>query len=77
MNSGFEVFDWPLSSGLTRGLTLSPQAGRGDERGAAACPSSEKDEGAAAYPFSPPAGRRCRQADEGQQFLRREAPTNG
>ncbi|PPJ48357.1 hypothetical protein C0075_23100 [Rhizobium sp. KAs_5_22] len=34
-------------------LTLSPQAGRGDgQRGAA-------------YTFSPLAGRRCRQADEG------------
>ncbi|RMC66103.1 hypothetical protein CN128_02845 [Sinorhizobium meliloti] len=35
-------------------LTLSPQAGRGDWSGAA-------------YPFSPQAGRRCRQADEGQR----------
>ncbi|RMI11671.1 hypothetical protein CN116_30330 [Sinorhizobium meliloti] len=35
-------------------LTLSLQTGRGDWSGAA-------------YPFSPQAGRRCRQADEGQR----------
>ncbi|MDX0963543.1 hypothetical protein GOL41_10585 [Sinorhizobium medicae] len=31
-----------------------------------ACGRGRGDEGGAASPFSPPAGRRCRQADEGQ-----------
>ncbi|THV16666.1 hypothetical protein E9677_01265 [Rhizobium rhizophilum] len=45
-------------------LTLSPQAGRGD------VPQARTASGrnAAVFAFSPLAGRRCRQADEGQSF---------
>ncbi|OAP39114.1 hypothetical protein AU381_08405 [Sinorhizobium glycinis] len=43
-------------------LALSPLAGRGDTPLAVA--AVEQD--GAAYPFSPPAGRRWRQPDEGQ-----------
>ncbi|QEE46744.1 hypothetical protein FVA81_19995 [Rhizobium sp. WL3] len=52
----FEQVALPLT------LALSPQAGRGD------VPQAPKALGrnAAAFVFSPLAGRRCRQADEGQ-----------
>ncbi|RDL49841.1 hypothetical protein BLJAPNOD_00950 [Ensifer sp. M14] len=43
-------------------LTLSPLAGRGDE---AHLVSEARGKGAA-FPFSPPAGRRWRQPDEGR-----------
>ncbi|RVN52460.1 hypothetical protein CN090_14625 [Sinorhizobium meliloti] len=43
-------------------LTLSPQAGRGDSPCAAAAVAQD----GAAYPFSPRAGRRWRQPDEGR-----------
>jgi assimilatory nitrate reductase catalytic subunit/cobaltochelatase CobN len=43
-------------------LTLSPQAGRGDRKGTA-------------YPFSPPAGRRWRQPDEGRKPVSAAART--
>jgi hypothetical protein len=49
-------------------LTLSPQAGRGDAIAAArsgiSAVAGRCD--VAALPFSPPAGRRSRQGDEGQ-----------
>ncbi|PDT05764.1 hypothetical protein CO666_03960 [Rhizobium chutanense] len=48
-------------------LTLSPsKTGRGDLPNAA----SRVDEAGATYPFSPRAGRRCRQADEGLRQIR-------
>ncbi|PST27375.1 hypothetical protein C7U60_02960 [Mesorhizobium plurifarium] len=54
-----------LSSGLPLTLTLSPHAGRGD------VPRDTQVKTVAAAlaagPFSPPAGRRCRQADEGRR----------
>ncbi|PST17245.1 hypothetical protein C7U60_19335 [Mesorhizobium plurifarium] len=52
----------PLSSGLTRGLTLSPRAGRENTP----CGAAAVEQDGAAYPFSPAAGRRWRQPDEGR-----------
>ncbi len=45
-------------------LTLSPQAGRGDE----AHMASEAKVKGAAFPFAPLAGRRWRQPDEGRML---------
>ncbi|RVH01610.1 hypothetical protein CN204_35410 [Sinorhizobium meliloti] len=45
---------WRQDAGAAPHPDLCPQAGRGDWKHAAS-------------PFSPPAGRRCRQADEGQR----------
>ncbi|RVN86239.1 hypothetical protein CN105_20140, partial [Sinorhizobium meliloti] len=54
-----------LSSGLPLTLTLSPHAGRGDVPHDT--PVKTVVAALAAGPFSPPAGRRCRQADEGRR----------
>ncbi|RVK32903.1 hypothetical protein CN161_18665 [Sinorhizobium meliloti] len=48
-------------------LALSPRAGRGD----ALCAVAAVEQNGAAYPFSPPAGRRCRQPDEGHGSVRK------
>ncbi len=55
MKADFENYGLrlPLSSGLTRGLTLSPQAGRGDERGAAFSERSDEEEDGAALSLLP------------------------
>ncbi|MEY9629100.1 hypothetical protein ABIA27_004135 [Sinorhizobium fredii] len=65
MSADFEVCEarLPLSSGLTRGLTLSPPAGRGDFG----------RWGAAARSLLPARGEKVAgRPDEGQQFLRQE-----
>ncbi|PST24925.1 hypothetical protein C7U62_16835 [Mesorhizobium loti] len=44
-----------------------PRAGRGD----ALCAVAAVEQNGAAYPFSPPAGRRWRQPDEGHGSVRK------
>ncbi|PST22219.1 hypothetical protein C7U60_13350 [Mesorhizobium plurifarium] len=57
MRQRFSFGSLPLSSGLTRGLTL--------------CAVAAVEQNGAAYSFSPPAGRRWRQPDEGHGSVRK------
>ncbi|PND21329.1 hypothetical protein CN934_13040 [Ensifer sp. MMN_5] len=66
------AFPSPGRRDLPLTLTLSPRAGRGDV--ATETPAVMVANAATASPFSPPAGRRCRQADEGHGETADTAP---